>query len=268
MMRMRDLLLIGCGKMGSAMLSGWRKAAVADRYVVVEPTSDVPRVPGVLPVGEFEGLPKDLRPGVVVLAVKPQIMDDVIEPYAVFAGPQTVFLSVAAGKTVQYFQHRLGLTARVVRAMPNTPAAIARGASALFAGPGVTSDQRQLCTALLGAVGTVEWLDDEDLIDAVTGLSGGGPAYVFLLIEALAAAGVDAGLPADIAMRLARRTIIGAGALAEKSPEPVGTLRENVTSPGGTTHAALTVLMGERGLAELMSRAVAAATARSRELAG
>ncbi|MCA8933159.1 MAG: pyrroline-5-carboxylate reductase [Rhodospirillaceae bacterium] len=265
---MRDLLLIGCGKMGGAMLSGWRRAAVADRYLVVEPNTDVPRLSGVYPVTDFDALPPDTRPGVVVLAVKPQVMDEVIYPYRSFAKSSTVFLSIAAGKPVDYFLDRLGAGARVVRAMPNTPAAISKGVSVLFAGPGVTPEQKALCSGLLSAVGAVEWLEDEDLIDVVTAVSGGGPAYVFLLIEALAKAGEAAGLPADIAMRLARGTVIGAGALAEQSREAADELRQNVTSPGGTTAAALAELMDGDALTELLTRAVAAAAARSRELAG
>ena len=264
---MRDLLLVGCGKMGGAMLSGWRKAAVADRYLVVEPNTDVPRMPGVIPVADFDELPPDVRPGVVVLAVKPQVMDSVIEPYRAFAGSSTVFLSVAAGKPVSYFHAKVGQHARVVRAMPNTPAAIGKGVTALYAGPSVTPEQRTLCTSLMRAVGSVEWLDTEDLVDVVTAVSGGGPAYVFLLIEALAAAGARAGLPADVAMRLARGTVIGAGALADQARDPAATLRQNVTSPGGTTAAALDILMSDTALEALVGRAIVAATDRSRELA-
>ena len=254
--------------MGNALLSGWLGAASADRYLVVEPAGDVPRLPGVIPLTEAAQLPRDTQPAVVLFAVKPQVMDEIVPAYRRFAGPQTVFLSIAAGRTTTYFHDHLGDGAAVVRAMPNTPAAIGCGVSVLFAAPGVTADQRELCSRLLAAVGSVEWIEDEGLMDAVTAVSGGGPAYLFLLIEALAAAGAKAGLPQDLAERLARRTVIGAGMLADRSTERPQTLRQNVTSPGGTTQAALNVLMADAGIGALFEAAVSAAAERSRELAG
>jgi pyrroline-5-carboxylate reductase len=214
-----------------------------------------------------ETLPEGLRPGVVVLAVKPQSMDGVLPRYRALVGPETVFLSIAAGRTIGYFERALG-DAAIVRAMPNTPAAVGEGMTVAVANAAVGAGQRGACDALLAAVGDVAWIEDEGLIDAVTAVSGGGPAYVFLLIECLAEAGRAAGLPADLAMRLARTTVAGSGALVRRSPEPAATLRRNVTSPNGTTQEALAVLMAEDGLQPLMTRAIAAATRRSRELAG
>jgi pyrroline-5-carboxylate reductase len=181
--------------------------------------------------------------------------------------PKALFLSIAAGKTLEYFAQALGADASVVRAMPNTPAAIGKGVSVCVASTNVSESQRTLCTALLEAVGAVAWIDNEKLMDAVTALSGSGPAYVFYLIECMAAAGQAAGLPAELADMLARRTVAGAGALVEASDdESTATLRRNVTSPNGTTEAALNVLMGENGLAPLLRHAVEAAARRSKEL--
>ncbi len=176
-------------------------------------------------------------------------------------------LSIAAGKTLGYFEAHLGATAAIVRAMPNTPAAVGRGMTVLVANRAVSQQQRKVCGALLAAVGEVDWVGKEELLDAVTALSGGGPAYVFLLIEALAEAGVEAGLPAELAMRLARGTVAGAGELVRQADEPASTLRENVTSSGGTTLEALKILTAPDGLQPLLNRAIAAATRRSRELA-
>lgn len=264
------LLLVGCGKMGGAMLEGWRaRGLTAAGCAIVEPSPD-PRYSGLADVSLHDrpdGLAADFRPGVVVLAVKPQSMDAVLPAYRRFAGPGTVFLSIAAGKTIAYFERALG-PAAIVRAMPNTPAAVGEGMTVAVPSARVSAAQRQACDALLAAVGDVAWVEDEGLIDAVTAVSGGGPAYVFLLIECLAEAGREAGLPADLAMRLARTTVAGSGALVRRSSEPAATLRRNVTSPNGTTQEALAVLMADDGLQPLMTRAIAAATRRSRELAG
>jgi pyrroline-5-carboxylate reductase len=266
-----SLLLVGCGKMGSAMLEGWLSSGVASRVVVVEPQGGAPSDPRVTPCAGPAQIPADFRPDAVVLAVKPQAMDMAAPPYAAFVGgdpaASPVFLSVAAGKTIAYFEGILGGRAAVVRAMPNTPAAIGRGITAACPNANVPEARRRLCDALLSAVGEVAWIEDEGLIDAVTGVSGSGPAYVFLLAEALAEAGRAAGLPEDLAMRLARATVSGAGELMHRSPEPAAQLRKNVTSPNGTTQAALEVLMAPDGLQPLMTRAVAAATRRSKELA-
>jgi pyrroline-5-carboxylate reductase len=223
---------------------------------------------GVAAVKTIGELPASLKPDVIVFAVKPQALDDIAPGYRPYAEAGAVALSIAAGKTIAVFERHLGGRAAIVRTMPNTPAAVGRGITVACANGHVTAAQRALCQALLEAVGEVAWVEDEALLDPVTAVSGSGPAYVFLLIECLAEAGIAAGLPADLAQRLARATVIGSGELARLSDETAAQLRKNVTSPGGTTAAALEVLMGERGLRELMTRAVAAATRRSRELAG
>jgi pyrroline-5-carboxylate reductase len=266
------IVLVGCGKMGGALLGGWIDCGMAPGDItVVEPTRELRDSAGarhgVAAVPDVADLDETLAPGVVVFAVKPQAMDGVAPAYRRYARPDTVFLSIAAGKTIAYFARHLGADAVIVRAMPNTPAAVGRGITVLCANPAATAAQRDRCQALLAAVGETVWIADEALMDAVTAVSGSGPAYVFLLIECLAEAGIDAGLPVELATRLARATVCGAGALAAGSPEPAGALRHNVTSPGGTTQAALEVLMGEGGLKPLLSRAVAAASRRSRELA-
>jgi len=194
-------------------------------------------------------------------------MDEVLPPYRRFARPETVFLSIAAGKTISGLARHLGDAAAIVRCMPNTPAAIGRAITVACANAHVTEHQRALCDALLAAIGESAWVAEEGLLDAVTAVSGSGPAYVFLLIEALAEAGCKMGLSPELALRLARSTVAGSGELAVRSSDPPSRLRENVTSPGGTTRAALDVLMSSDGLSALMQRAVAAATARSRELA-
>lgn len=263
------LLLVGCGKMGGALLDGWLGDGVvaAGRVIVVEP-ADISLPEGVRRVADAGELAAGLQPVGVVFAVKPQAMDAVLPPYRRFAVPGTVFLSIAAGKTVAYFENLVGADAAIVRAMPNTPAAIGRGVSVLYANPQVDAAQREFCGTLLAAVGAVDWIDDEALMDAVTALSGSGPAYVFLLAEVMAQAGIAAGLPEALAAKLARLTVAGSGELLAQSEAPAATLRENVTSPGGTTAAALAVLMAEDGMAPLLTEAIAAATTRSRELAG
>ena len=262
----RGILLVGCGKMGGALLAGWKKKRLNQPLAVVEPQA-VKLPVGVKRYATSDALPKRFAPAAVVFAVKPQSLGDALPAYRRFADGETVFLSIAAGKTLRVFARLLGDGASVVRAMPNTPAAIARGIAVACANARVTPTQRALCTRLLGAVGEVAWVEDEGLLDPVTAVSGSGPAYVFLLIECLADAGIAAGLPAELAMTLARATVAGSGELARLSSEDAAQLRRNVTSPGGTTEAALKILMAEDGMAPLMRRAVAAATARSRELA-
>lgn len=262
----RGILLVGCGKMGGALLAGWKKRRIAQSILVVEPA------PTALPKGVKrhaapETLPKSFSPSAVVFAVKPQALADVLPAYRRFADGGTVFLSIAAGKTLGFFARHLGDGAPVVRAMPNTPAAIGRGIAVACANATVAAPQRALCDRLLAAAGEVAWVGDEALLDPVTAVSGSGPAYVFLLIECLAQAGIAAGLPPDLATMLARATVAGSGELARLSPEDAAQLRRNVTSPGGTTEAALKILMAEDGLAPLLRRAVAAATDRSRQLA-
>jgi pyrroline-5-carboxylate reductase len=260
------VLLVGCGRMGGAMLAGWREAGRA--VAVVEPKAPIPDPSRlVAAVADPALLPPDLAPAAVVLAVKPQEAEAVVPAYARFAG-SAVYLSIMAGKTVAGLASLLGAGARIVRAMPNTPAAVRRGVTVCFAGPGVSGAQKALCDTLLGAVGKVAWVEDEGLIDPVTAVSGGGPAYVFLLAEVLEEAAVAEGIPRDLARLLARETVAGSGALLAASAEDAAQLRRNVTSPGGTTAEALAVLMDEEAWPGLMKRAIAAATARSRALAG
>ncbi|MGE0651943.1 MAG: pyrroline-5-carboxylate reductase [Alphaproteobacteria bacterium] len=267
----RGLLLVGCGRMGGALLQGClaRGIVTADAVTVVEPAEAARAeattlgVRAVADVGDAAAAAPDL----ILVAVKPQVVDAVMPAYARFAG-RSVFLSIAAGRTTASFERLLGDAAAVIRAMPNTPAQVGRGITALYATGRVDAGGRDLAAALMGAVGEVVWLADEAQMDAVTAVSGSGPAYVFHLIEALAAAARAAELPDDLAEKLARATVTGAAELAFQSSEPAGRLREQVTSPGGTTAAALDVLMGEGGLTDLMTRAVAAAAKRSKELAG
>ena len=268
------ILLVGCGKMGGALLNGWIEAGRAPSAItVVEPeAASFARAVAPLPFGighvksphELSGA---YRPDVVVLAVKPQIMDEVAPNFRRFAQDGIAVLSIAAGRTIDYFQDALGKRAAIVRAMPNTAASIGRGISAAIANAYVTAAQHALCEELLAAVGDVVWLTDEEQMDAVTAVSGSGPAYAFLLAECLAKAGEEAGLPRALAAQLARATVAGAGALLVVSPEEPAKLRQNVTSPGGTTEAALEILMAPAGMQALMTKAVAAAAKRSRELA-
>lgn len=267
----KGLLLVGCGKMGGALLAGWLEKGLAPGQVTVLDPMDLPdglADKGIRHLAQGSALPDDSRFDVVVLAVKPQQMEKLLPELSGLAGTGCVFLSIAAGKTLDFFAAHLGEGAAVVRAMPNTPAAIGRGISVLCASATVGSAQKDLAAELMAAAGPVEWIADEALMDAVTAVSGSGPAYVFLLMECLAKAGVAAGLPDDLAARLAQETVSGAGELARRAGEDPAILRRNVTSPGGTTAAALDVLMAEDGLQPLLDRAVAAAAARGRELAG
>lgn len=268
-----NVLLVGCGNMGRALLNGWLDQGVPPADLsVVEPAAALAAGiagSGVTVVTDAGALSPGFRPDVVVLAVKPQVIESVASAYAAFAAGDTVFLSIAAGKTIRTLQERLDGTAAIVRAMPNTPAAVRSGVTVACANERVDSAQRAACDRLLSAIGSVHWVDDEKLLDPVTAVSGSGPAYVFLLAECLAKAAENAGLPPQLATILARETVTGAGALLAQSDLSPATLRENVTSPGGTTAAALAVLMqSSPDLEDLMRRAVLAATARSRELAG
>jgi pyrroline-5-carboxylate reductase len=263
------LLLVGCGKMGGALLAGWLEQGVSPSdIVIVDPHftrgADLPAALRVF--AGPESLPKDFKPDLVLLAVKPQQMDEVLPAYRVFS--DSLFLSIAAGRSLQSLAGLLGERAAIVRAMPNTPAAVRRGVTVMLANDHVGAPQRALCDRLMAAVGEVAWIADEAQMDAVTALSGSGPAYVFLLVEAMAAAGEDLGLAGQLAQTLARATVVGAGELLRQSPLPAATLRENVTSPNGTTFAALQVLGATGGLTDLLQRAMAAAARRSRELAG
>lgn len=267
------LLLAGAGKMGGAMLAGWLDRGLPPARVVVQDPSPPPEVEsliqrhGIRRAASVDRL--EAPPAVIVAAVKPQAMEAVLPGLAGLAGPQTLVLSIAAGKTIANFEGHFGAGAAIVRAMPNTPAAIGRGITGAVASRATSAAQKALATSLLEAVGEVGWVEDEALMDAVTAVSGSGPAYVFLLAEALAAAGRAQGLDAALADRLARATVAGAGELLHRSAESAEQLRRNVTSPGGTTAAALGVLMrADGGVPALLEEAVAAATKRGRELAG
>lgn len=261
----RGLVLLGCGKMGGAMLAGWLDRGLpADAVHVSDPNpSDWLRGTG---VHLNDTLPE--APAVALIAVKPQMMGEALPALKAMAGGDTLFVSIAAGTTLARFEREFGDTSPIVRAMPNTPAAVGRGITAIIGNGATTPAHLDAAEALLSAVGQVVRLTDEAQMDAVTGVSGSGPAYVFHLIETLAAAGTAQGLAPDLALQLARATVAGAGALAEGSDEAPGQLRANVTSPNGTTQAALEVLMDEAtGFPALLDRAVAAAVKRSRELA-
>jgi len=258
--------------MGGAMLTGWLDTTYQKGdIIVIEPNAatarDIGARFGVGTVAQPGDLATDLAPEVIVFAVKPQVMDDVVPEYARFAATDCVYLSIAAGKTIAYFQGLLGPKAAIVRAMPNTPAAVGRGITVACPNDAASDAQTRLCNTLLRSVGDVAWSDDESQMDAVTALSGGGPAYVFLLVECLAQAGIEAGLPDDLARRLARVTVAGSGELLNQADEEPGVLRQNVTSPGGTTAAALKVLMATDGWQPIISKAIAAAAERSRQLA-
>jgi pyrroline-5-carboxylate reductase len=261
---MTDVLLIGCGRMGGALLKGWRESKAVDSAVVVDPA--LPSVPADAVVASLADISGAL-PKTILIAVKPQMLDQVMPALAERLPDGALVISIAAGKPIAYFADRLGKPAAIIRTMPNTPAAIGRGITVCCAGPGVSAAERATADRLMKAVGEVAWIDDEALMHAVTAVSGSGPAYVFHLIEVLEAAAKAAGLPPELAAKLSRATVTGAGELARQSPDDPAKLRADVTSPGGTTAAALGVLMGEKGLTDLMTRAVAAATARSEELA-
>jgi len=261
----QGLVLLGCGKMGSAMLAGWlaRGLPPASVWVSDPYPSDWLRAQG---VNLNAALPP--APAIVLVAVKPQMMAEALPSLQAMGNGQTLFISVAAGITIGYFEKMLGASTPIVRAMPNTPAAISQGITAIVANAAAGAAALDEAEVLLSAVGQVVRLDDEAQIDAVTGVSGSGPAYVFHMIETMAAAGEAQGLPAALAMQLAKATVAGAGALAMQADETPTQLRVNVTSPNGTTQAALEVLMNETdGFAPLLRRAVKAAADRARELA-
>jgi len=271
---MKSLItLIGCGKMGSAMLRGWLADSGLDaEFAIVEPvhehlawTAAHANVRLYRTVAEAGG--EGRAATMIVLAVKPQMMDEAIADLGGLAGDHTAYLSIAAGLSTGWFRVRLGEAALVLRSMPNTPAAIGKGVTALYGG---TAPQAVTALAgqLLAAIGEVVMLDDEGLMDAVTAVSGSGPAYVFLLAEVMTAAGIKAGLPETLAKQLAEATVAGAGALVAEADEPPSQLRVNVTSKGGTTAAALAVLMADDGMGQLLQRAILAARDRSVELGG
>jgi pyrroline-5-carboxylate reductase len=266
------LVLLGAGKMGGAMLAGWLDRGLPPERVVALDPAPPPEIAAML---QARGVPHNTPVGglkdvaVIVAAVKPQIMDEALAGVTPLAAQRPLILSVAAGKTIASFERHFGAGAAVIRSIPNTPAAVGRGITAMVANANVSPSQRALGQALLEAIGEVVTLDDEALIDAATAVSGSGPAYVFWLTECLAAAARAQGLPDDVAVKLARATVAGAGELMRQSGLPAETLRVNVTSPKGTTYAALQVLMDpQTGLGPLLTAAVDAAARRSRELAG
>jgi pyrroline-5-carboxylate reductase len=261
------IVLAGAGKMGGAMLTGWLAQGLdPKRVVVIEPhPSDEIRALATKGV-RLNPSHKDIGAvATLMVALKPQSFREAGPGLKPFAGPATLVVSIMAGTTIAAIEQVCG--GSVVRAMPNTPAAIGRGITVAVASKKVSAGQRAVADALLRATGSVEWVDDEELMDAVTAVSGSGPAYIFLLAEELARAGVEAGLPEALATKLARETVAGSGELLHRSELASATLRQNVTSPGGTTAAALEVLMGQDGMQSLLTRAVAAATRRSKELA-
>ena len=263
------LVLVGAGKMGSALLDGWLRFGLDPKRVAVLEPQPTPQIASLTKAGvRLNPAARTLADAAaIVVAVKPQIAAEALPPLAPMVGTATVVVSIMAGRTLDFIAGALNKPCAVVRAMPNTPAAIGRGITVAVA-RGTNAAQRSLADRLLAATGSVEWTEAEALMDAVTAVSGSGPAYVFLLAEALTAAGIDGGLPAALAAKLARETVTGSGELLHRSELDAATLRQNVTSPGGTTAAALDVLMGRDGLTALMTKAVAAATKRSRELAG
>jgi pyrroline-5-carboxylate reductase len=266
------LALIGCGKMGSALLRGWLADSARDKVIVLDPAGLPPELESLPAISYFKNTSEFVKaataekPDVFILAVKPQVMEAACKSIAPAVSREALVLSIAAGQTVSSFEKRFASAQPVIRAMPNTPAAIGKGITVAVAGKNVSAAQKQVAAEILQTTGAVEWIEDEKLLDAVTALSGSGPAYVFLLIDILASAGVQTGLPADLAAKLARETVIGSAALAESEPGiNAAQLRKNVTSPGGTTEAALKVLMNGQ-LQEIFDEALAAATSRGREL--
>ncbi|WP_414473496.1 pyrroline-5-carboxylate reductase [Microvirga sp. M2] len=266
-----SLILVGAGKMGGSMLEGWLDVGMNPSGVTVidpRPSEEMTRLCAEKGIA-LNPSDQPSGPDVLVLAVKPQMLETAAPALNGYLGPQTLIISILAGKTIGDLTGRLPAASAVVRAMPNLPASIGRGATGAAANAQVSETQRLMADALLASNGIVEWLPSEDLIDAVTAVSGSGPAYVFHLVECLAEAGAAAGLPPDLAQRLARATVTGAGELLFRSDLPPATLRQNVTSPGGTTAAALEILMRDPdGLKDLMREAVAAAKRRAGELAG
>jgi pyrroline-5-carboxylate reductase len=263
-------VLVGAGKMGGAMLAGWLNGGLKAGQVVVLDPSPPPEIIALLEkhhIRHNSAIAKLKDAEVVVVAIKPQAMDDVLPSVASLKASRPLVISVAAGKTIASLARHFGEDAAIIRTIPNTPAAVGRGITALAANRNVSPAQVELARGLLSAIGEVVSVSDEALIDVATAVSGSGPAYVFYLTECLASAGVAAGLAPDIATQLARATVAGAGELMRASGQPAAILRQNVTSPKGTTHAALEVLMAENGLEALMKKAVEAATRRSRELA-
>ena len=265
------LVLIGAGKMGTAMLEGWLKAGVRGDQVVIFDPAPPPETIGLI---ESHGITHNPTPDavrdieVILLAIKPQMVDEVLPGLKALAREKPLVVSVVAGKTIAALKAHFGQDVPVIRTIPNTPSAVGRGITAMAPGNDVSDAQVELATALLTAIGEVVTVDDEGLIDAATAISGSGPAYIFYMTECLTEAGKALGLPDDVAVRLARATVAGAGELMRVTGTDAATLRQNVTSPKGTTYAALQVLMAGDGMEPLLRKATAAAEKRSRELAG
>jgi pyrroline-5-carboxylate reductase len=263
-----QLVLLGAGKMGGAMLDGWLARGLNPKKIAVLEPQPAKSVKALARRGLKLNPKKPLEAAAIVIAVKPQSAPEALPALRDYVGRNTLALSIMAGRPLRFLADALPPGAAIVRAMPNTPAAIGRGITVAVPNAKVSARQRKLASDLLAAIGAVEWIADEALMDAVTAVSGSGPAYVFLLAEAMAQAGIAAGLPDALARRLARETVAGSGELLHRSDLDAATLRQNVTSPGGTTAAALEVLMGPAGFDDLLTRAVDAATRRSRALAG
>ena len=268
----QHLVLLGCGKMGSAMLRGWlQQLEYFTRISVIEPagiSDDFEAIDFIVCYASLDAFIKSNRTSIdfVVLAVKPQMMANALAPFSQIATDNTVFLSIAAGLSSKWLEEHLGGSKQIVRAMPNTPASVGAGVTAVYVGNKIPPNKKEFCITLLEAVGEVIILPDEKMMDAVTALSGSGPAYVFLLAEAMQLAGTNLGLPDILSKKLARGTVFGAGTLLAQDTADSSILRENVTSKGGTTAAALSVLMEKDSLAELILKAMQQAEKRSREL--
>jgi pyrroline-5-carboxylate reductase len=264
---MHTLLLVGCGKMGNALLQRWKHSFVQTSFHIIDPHHADVNEPNLIWHKNLGSLPKECSPTVIVFAIKPQQMDEMLPYYREhFSQHAPLYLSIAAGKTLSYYQTNLGEHAHIVRAMPNTPALVGKGMTALCASANLPAIQKKIATDLMNAVGKVEWIDDELLMDAVTAISGCGPAYLFLFLESLTAAGVAAGLSEATAKILAVETIDGSLHLTGHSGKSYEQLRIDVASPGGATQAALDILMKNNAMKSLLEQAVLAAKQRSKEL--
>jgi len=267
------VLILGCGRIGSAILSGLLdKGLKKSAIYIVDPFLDLIKSNfTALPTKSFNeslsDLDNSMNPSIVIIAVKPQVMDKTLTDLKVLNLTKTVILSVAAGKTLKYFEDKLGYEQAIIRGMPNTPISVGEGVTVCCPNNQITQSQKKLCDTLLGTVSSVEWIMDETLMDAVTALSGSGPAYLFYMVEAMAAAGQAMGLSGELSEKLALDTICGAGILLKTSKLSPTELRKDVTSPGGTTSAALEIMMGEAGLAKILRQAMQKAKARSKEMA-
>lgn len=263
-----SILLIGAGKMGGAMLAKWLSQGYTDITVIdpSQPPAEFKAYSGLQWHTSSSSLPETFAPAIMVLAIKPQQIATALPEYSRFS--KSLLISIAAGKTTRFLADTLQTTeTAIVRAMPNLPANIGQGITGAFANSFVSAQQKQQADELLHAIGEVVWLDQEQQIDPLTALSGSGPAYVFALLECMAGAGEKLGLQPELALKLAQQTIIGSGALLAQSALSAQELRQAVTSPGGTTEAALNTLLDQNGLPSLLLKAMRAATQRAKELA-